>query len=110
MPLFLTRSLTALLLIPAGRPQSPTLSPVQAPAIVHSLPASAQESTYTESLRKDIAQHPGDFMVFATQGTAEIFILTHTDAFSETDRRVVQRGIMGYWKGKTLVVIPGSAN
>ncbi len=59
-----------------------------------------------ESLRRDVAIHPNDFVTFETQTTANRFIFEHADALKETDRRVVQRGIMGYWRGKTLVVLP----
>jgi hypothetical protein len=59
-----------------------------------------------ESLRRDVAIHPNDFLTFETQTTANHFIFEHVDAFRETDRRVIQRGILGYWRGKTLVVLP----
>jgi hypothetical protein len=59
-----------------------------------------------ESLRRDVAVHPNDFLTFETQTTAKHFIFEHADAFRETDRRVIQRGILGYWRGKMLVVLP----
>jgi hypothetical protein len=59
-----------------------------------------------ESLRHDVAIHPNDFVTFETQTTADHFISEHEDAFKETDRRVIRRGILGYWRGKMLVVLP----
>jgi|SRR5271170_6670837 len=63
-------------------------------------------TTILESLRHDVASHPSDFVTFETQTTANHFILDHEDVLRETDRRVIQRGILGYWRGKTLVVLP----
>jgi hypothetical protein len=59
-----------------------------------------------DSLRHDVAVHPNDFVTFETQATADHFIFEHEDAFRETDRRVIRRGIFGYWHGKMLVVLP----
>ena len=64
----------------------------------------------SESLRGDVAQHPKDFLTFETGMTARQFITMHNDALAETDRRIVQRGILGYWQGKTLVVLPSLAS
>ncbi|MEO8736351.1 MAG: hypothetical protein ABI380_07400 [Edaphobacter sp.] len=60
-----------------------------------------------ESLRKDVARHPGDFVIFETQISANQFIRAHEDeAYRETEPRVVMRGILGYWRGKAIVVLP----
>jgi hypothetical protein len=59
-----------------------------------------------DSLRHDVAIHPNDFLTFETQTTADHFIFEHEDAFRETDPRVIRRGILGYWRGKMLVVLP----
>lgn len=67
---------------------------------------SLDAATILESLRQDVASHPSDFVTFETQTTANHFILDHDDVLKETDRRVIQRGILGYWRGKTLVVLP----
>jgi hypothetical protein len=67
---------------------------------------SLDAATILESLRHDVAIHPNDFITFETQTTANHFILEHVDALKETDRRVIQRGILGYWRGKMLVVLP----
>jgi hypothetical protein len=63
-------------------------------------------TTILESLRHDVAIHPNDFVTFETRTTANHFILDHEDAFRETNRRINQRGILGYWRGKMLVVLP----
>ena len=51
-----------------------------------------------ESLRQDIANHPNDFITFETQTSANQFIVEHENAYSETERRVILRGIVGYWQ------------
>jgi hypothetical protein len=63
-------------------------------------------ATILESLRSDVAGHPSDFVTFETQTTANHFILDHEDVLKETNKRVIQRGILGYWRGKMLVVLP----
>jgi hypothetical protein len=59
-----------------------------------------------ESLREDVGRHPEDFIAFETRTSANRFIAEHEGAFHETERRVVMRGVVGYWQGKTLVVLP----
>jgi hypothetical protein len=64
-----------------------------------------------ESLKKDIASNPNDFMTFETQSAAYRFIAEHGDeAYRETTPRVIRRGIVGYWQGKILVVLPSLSN
>jgi hypothetical protein len=59
------------------------------------------------SLRQDVMNHPGDFITFETQSSADRFLEEHNgEARRETDRRVALRGIVGYWGGKMLVVMP----
>ncbi len=113
MPLPVTSCLMAILMIPAIPPQNLTVSPSErhlAPVWVPAPSVSAVDSAFIESLRRDIAKHPADFLVFGSDSRADEFILSHTDALLETDRRVVQRGIKGYWQGKTLVVLPSGTN
>ena len=65
------------------------------------------EAAMRESLRRDAADHPGDFVVFLTRTGADHFVKDHRDDVErETNSRVVSRGIVGYWQGKTLVVLP----
>lgn len=60
-----------------------------------------------ESLRRDVALHPDDFIVFATEAGAKRFFAEHNDDVErETDSRMVARGVLGYWQGKTVVVLP----
>jgi hypothetical protein len=63
-----------------------------------------------ESLRRDVARHPNDFIVFATEAGAKRFFAEHRDQEEmERDRKVRARGIVGYWQGKTIVVLPLAA-
>jgi hypothetical protein len=59
-----------------------------------------------ESLKQDVFSHPADFITFETQASAYRFIGEHYDAQLEVGRRISSRGIVGYWRGKTLVVLP----
>ena len=59
------------------------------------------------SLDRDVRLHPDDFIVFVTQAEAHRFLVEHRDdAQRETNERIVARGVVGYWQGKTLVVLP----
>jgi hypothetical protein len=45
--------------------------------------------------------------VFATEGGAEQFFATHRgDVEREKDSKIILRGVVGYWRGKTMVVLP----
>ncbi|MEO6805503.1 MAG: hypothetical protein ABI209_05095 [Edaphobacter sp.] len=60
-----------------------------------------------QSLRRDVAKHPNDFVVFATETGANHFLVEHQDEVErETNGRLVWRGVVGYWQGKTIVVLP----
>lgn len=60
-----------------------------------------------ESLRDDVSRHPDDFITFATQTAANRFIEEHGFEMNrETERRMIERGVIGYWRGKTVVVLP----
>jgi hypothetical protein len=46
-------------------------------------------------------------VTFTTHIAALRFIEAHgVEAYRESDRRMVDRGVMGYWRDKTVVVIP----
>lgn len=63
-----------------------------------------------ESLRRDVAHHPGDFVVFATEAGEKRFLMEHYgDVEVETDSKMVARGVVGYWQGKTIVILPPRA-
>ena len=47
-----------------------------------------------------------DFITFETNFSLNQFIIEHEDSYRETERRVILRGIVGYWQGKTLVILP----
>jgi hypothetical protein len=67
---------------------------------------SAEGMSVLDSLKGDVAHHPNDFIRFETKSAANQFIAEHEGAAREMDRRVVERGIVGYWQGKTLVLPP----
>jgi hypothetical protein len=60
-----------------------------------------------ESLRHDVTKHPDEFVVFATETGASRFVAEHqVDAERETNSKIVARGVVGYWQGKMVVVLP----
>jgi hypothetical protein len=60
-----------------------------------------------ESLRSEVRRHPDDFIVFETEAGAKQFFAQHrNDVEHETDPRIIDRGVMGYWQDKTIVVLP----
>lgn len=60
-----------------------------------------------DSLREDVSRHPEDFVSFQTQTAALRFIDEHgLEANRETARRMIKRGVLGYWRGKMVVVVP----
>ncbi len=66
-----------------------------------------EQTSKLASLRQDIAAHPQDFVVFETIASIDRFISEHSpEAQREAEPRVAQRGIIGYWRGKTLVLLP----
>ena len=67
----------------------------------------SEESFALESVRKDVAAHPAEFITFETESSAMRFIVQHRpEAQAEAEPRVVARGIIGYWHGKTVIVLP----
>lgn len=59
------------------------------------------------SLREDVARHPNDFVTFETLTAGNRFLEEHwVDASRETEQRMIDRGVLGYWRGKTLVLLP----
>jgi hypothetical protein len=60
-----------------------------------------------ESLRSEVARHPDDYVVFATEAGAKQFFAKHrNDVERETDLKILDRGVVGYWQDKTIVVLP----
>jgi hypothetical protein len=71
----------------------------------------SESTSVLESLKEDIASNPNDFITFETQIAADRFIAKHEDeAYRETKPKVIRRGIIGYWRGKILVVLPSLFN
>lgn len=69
--------------------------------------AQSSEGEMRASLRKDIARHPGDFVSFPTETAAMRFIHEHSmETSRETTPRMRDLGVVGYWQGRTLVVLP----
>jgi hypothetical protein len=60
-----------------------------------------------ESLRRDVAEHPEEFVVFPTEAGAYQFAAEHkTTVEMETSVMIISRGVVGYWQGKTIIVLP----
>jgi hypothetical protein len=69
--------------------------------------AETGDSAFLESLRKDVKRHPGDFLTFATATEAKWFMEDHAaESRLETEQRMVERGVLGYWRGRTVIVLP----
>jgi hypothetical protein len=65
------------------------------------------DDAMVESLRSDVDHHPDDFLTFTTRAEAGRFLEQHAvDARYETQQRMRELGIMGYWQGRTVVVLP----
>jgi hypothetical protein len=94
--------------LPAGASLTSPVNPDTAASQKIIAPSLVDDATtMRESLRRDVAKHPGEFVVFATKSGAERFVAEHPDdAERERNSRVVSRGVVGYWQGKTVVVLP----
>ena len=90
----------------SGSTTPPYESRVAPPASTLQGRSFSDEVAALESLREDVGRHPNDFMTFETRIAANRFIAEHEGAYHETESRVLMRGIVGYWQGKTLVVLP----
>jgi len=67
----------------------------------------AEVAQVSRSLREDVTRHPNDFVIFDTRTAANRFMVDHgTDVSRETEPRMLDSGVVGYWRGKTLVVLP----
>jgi hypothetical protein len=101
-------TITAITAVALPAPTTPLHTPVPEPKVVEqeSIEQIEQKAEF-ESLRTDVNRHPKEFVVFATRVGAERFISDHAlETSRETQRAMVERGILGYWRGKTLVVVP----
>jgi hypothetical protein len=83
-----------------------TVSQASEPRLIVPMEQSS-EGEMRVSLRKDIARHPGDFVSFPTETAAMRFMREHSmETSRETQPRMLDLGVMGYWQGRTLVVLP----
>jgi hypothetical protein len=95
--------------LPVRAEVAPLKMPPDTPASRKIVAASAVDdgTAIRESLRRDIRLHPGDFVVFETEFGAERFVAEHqAEAQRERNQRLVSRGVVGYWQGKIVVVLP----
>lgn len=79
---------------------APQLSLAQQP------PSPLESTSILASLKEDVAQHPDSYLVFSTRIAAAHFLAEHLEAQRETDRTMIDRGILGYCGGKTVAVVP----
>jgi len=67
----------------------------------------SSEERMRESLQTDVERHPSDFVSFPTETAAIRFMKEHSsDTSRETEQRMRDLGVVGYWQGTTLVVLP----
>ena len=67
----------------------------------------SSEGKMRVSLRRDVARHPSDFVSFPTETAAMRFMKEHsTETSRETEQRMLDLGVVGYWQGRTVVVLP----
>jgi hypothetical protein len=106
--IFLLCGLSMLRGLPLGASVVPSAAPLKV-ATARTLTPSAISDTriLRESLRSEVARHPDDFIVFATEAGAKQFFAKHRDGVEhETDPKILDRGVVGYWQDKTIVVLP----
>jgi hypothetical protein len=86
----------------------PSIEPHSAPSInALDRRRRSEDRAFLESLKQDVANHPNDFITFETETGAGRFVEEHlAEARREIQPRIVSRGIFGYWREKTLVVLP----
>lgn len=78
---------------------------VHEPGVV--VPQNNVDDPMLDSLRADVDRHPADFVTFTTKAEAGHFLEQHAaDARYETQRQMRELGVMGYWQGRTIVVLP----
>jgi hypothetical protein len=79
---------------------------VQEPAVIN-LAEDAADDAMLKSLQEDVNRHPDDFVTFTTRVEASRFLEQHAaDARYETQPRMRGLGVLGYWQGRTIVVLP----
>ena len=67
----------------------------------------SSEGEMRESFRRDVERHPLDYVSFLTETGAKRFMQEHsTETSRETVQRMLDLGVVGYWQGRTVVVLP----
>jgi hypothetical protein len=89
------------------RPSPPRVTPGRMNVVRAHKTEQSMEIQVSASLRQDVSRHPNEFVVFETLTAASHFMQDHlVDVSRETEPRMIQSGVVGYWRGKTLVVLP----
>jgi hypothetical protein len=106
--IFMLYGLPMLMSLPVGARVVPTAKPLKVDSARIVAPSAISDARQLrESLRSEIARHPDDFVVFATEAGAKQFFAKHrSDVEHETDPKIIDRGVVGYWQDKTIVVLP----
>ena len=94
--------------VPVGATVVPAAKPLKVDSVRILTPSAISDTRQLrESLRSEVARHPDDFIVFATDAGAKQFFAKHrNDVEHETDPKIIDRGVVGYWRDKTIVVLP----
>jgi uncharacterized protein with von Willebrand factor type A (vWA) domain len=94
--------------LPVGASVVPSANPLKVDTMRTLAPRAISDSRMLrESLRSEVARHPDDFIVFATEAGAKQFFAKHrNDVEHETDPKIIDRGVVGYWQDKTIVILP----
>jgi hypothetical protein len=106
--IFMLCGLSTLMGLPVGASVVPTAKPLRVGSVRILAPSAVSDARQLrESLRSEVARHPDDFIVFATDAGAKQFFAKHrNDVEHETDPKIIDRGVVGYWGDKTIVVLP----
>jgi hypothetical protein len=93
---------------PVGASVAPSAKPLRMNSARILAPGAISDTrVLRESLRSEVRRHPDDFIVFETEAGAKQFFAQHrNDVEHETDPRIIDRGVLGYWRDKTIVVLP----
>jgi hypothetical protein len=89
----------------AGARVTTSLRPEE-PRVAVSVGASS-DGQMLASLINDVRQHPRDYIAFLTKVEASLFMTEHAlETSRETLPRMLELGVVGYWQGRTVVVLP----
>ena len=91
--------------VPAGARVTTSLSSQESRLTVPAIDTTDGEMR--ASLLSDVKRHPGDYVTFPTESEANRFMSEHAPEMGrETEPRMLELGVVGYWQGRTVVVIP----